>query len=261
MGCAWEQLFLGEKVHFNNMVLCQRMQRFIVITINLKHNGTPVVKRRLSSLLPLKGSDQLFLVWKWQTNNVVFTVIALGSDRFTSLIAHQASANFHTETQSPWPIITTYYSWKWIPHICFQWMARWTLLLAYSILLHQPLANRCLRWSAWTLKLRPAAALWQQVRFASQAPKGKWSPHFVYNYQILAAGFVEQFGSKPIFKCLGVTWGGKKQLLLLKAIIWWRRVPVQLLVKSTFITVVSHITELTLLIINNVGLVDVYGFS
>lgn len=101
--------------------------------------------------------------------------------------------HFHTKTQGLWPIITTYYSGKWIPHICFQWMARLTLVLAYSILLHKPLANRCLCWSEWTLKLRPAAALWEQVTFA----EGKVLPDFVYNCQISAAGFVEQFGSKP----------------------------------------------------------------
>lgn len=111
-----------------------------------------------------------------QTNNVVFSAIALVPAWFPSLITHRGSVYFHTNTQGLWPIITTYYSGKWILHICFQWMARLTLLLAYSILLHKPLANRCLCWSEWTFKLRPTAALWQQVKFARQPPRGRLSP-------------------------------------------------------------------------------------
>lgn len=124
----------------------------------------------------LKGYTQLLLVCKQQTNKVVFTAISFVADWFTSPITHQGLVCFHTMTQGLWPIITTYYSGKWIPHICFQWMARLTLLLAYSILLHKPLANRCLCWSEWTLKLRPAAALWEQVKFACQPPRGRLSP-------------------------------------------------------------------------------------
>lgn len=127
----------------------------------------------LLCLMQLKGCNQLLLVWKRQTNKVVFTAVAFVPGWFTSPITHQALVHFHTKTRGLWPIITTYYSGKWIPHICFQWMARLTLVLAYSILLHKPLANRCLCWSEWTLKLKPGAALWEQVKFARQLPRGR----------------------------------------------------------------------------------------
>lgn len=157
------------------------MQRFTVITISLTHNTTPDAKPSLFSLLLI-----FFFFFSFErlhpaftrlqaTDKVVFTAISLVPDWFTSPITHRALVYFHTKTQGLWPIITTYYSGKWIPHICFQWMARLTLLLAYSILLHKPLANRCLCWSEWTLKLRPAAALWQQVKFACQPPRGRSS--------------------------------------------------------------------------------------
>lgn len=147
--------------------------------------------------MQLKGCNQLLLVWKLQTNKVVFTAVAFVPGWLTSPITHQASVRFHTKTQGLWPIITTYYSGKWIPHICFQWMARLTLVLAYSILLHKPLANRCLCWSEWTLKLRPAACVMRTGKICPSTAEGKVVPNFVYNCQILASGFVEQFGSKP----------------------------------------------------------------